>query len=142
MQPFHHLLANNLVANITNFTVWFALTFWTFLETQSVFATGMIAGIYLVLTAMLGIWFGSLVDHHGKRNMMLVSSTASPSYATGASTRTRSSLAIRTIGVPRIWATVEARARHRTPGSLPEGEPTIERIRSNAKARCASRRIG
>ncbi len=77
MQPFHHLLANNLVANITNFTVWFALTFWTFLETRSVFATGMIAGIYLVLTAALGIWFGSLVDHHGKRNMMLVSSAAS-----------------------------------------------------------------
>ena len=77
MQPFHHLLANNLIANITNFTVWFALTFWTFLETQSVFATGVIAGIYLVLTAMLGIWFGSLVDHHGKRHMMLVSSIAS-----------------------------------------------------------------
>ncbi|MBR2173079.1 MFS transporter [Sphingopyxis sp.] len=77
MQPFHHLLANNLIANITNFTVWFALTFWTFLETQSVFATGMIAGIYLVLTAALGIWFGSLVDHHGKRNMMMVSSIAS-----------------------------------------------------------------
>src|SRR3546814_260659 len=77
MQPFHHLLANNLIANITNFTVWFALTFWTFLETRSVFATGMIAGIYLVLTAALGIWFGSLVDHHGKRNMMLVSSAAS-----------------------------------------------------------------
>ncbi|WP_188236985.1 MFS transporter [Sphingopyxis sp. LK2115] len=80
MSPFHHLLANNLVANITNFTVWFALTFWTFLETRSVFATGMIAGIYLVLTAMLGIWFGSLVDHHGKRNMMLVSSLASLAF--------------------------------------------------------------
>ena len=80
MQPFHHLLANNLIANITNFTVWFALTFWTFLETQSVFATGMIAGIYLVLTAMLGIWFGSLVDHHGKRNMMIVSSIASLTF--------------------------------------------------------------
>ncbi|WP_439567522.1 MFS transporter [Sphingopyxis sp.] len=77
MQPFHHLLVNNLVANITNFTVWFAITFWIFLETQSVFATGMIAGIYLVLTSMLGIWFGSLVDHHRKRSMMLVSSLVS-----------------------------------------------------------------
>jgi DHA3 family multidrug efflux protein-like MFS transporter len=77
MQPFHHLLINNLIANITNFTVWFALTFWIFLETQSVFATGMIAGIYLVLTGALGIWFGSLVDHHRKRNMMLASSLAS-----------------------------------------------------------------
>lgn len=77
MQPFHHLLTNNLVANITNFTVWFALTFWTFLETKSVFATGMIAGIYLVLTAGLGIWFGSLVDHHRKRRMMIASSLVS-----------------------------------------------------------------
>lgn len=77
MLPFHHLLANNLIANITNFTVWFALTFWVFLETRSVFATGMIAGIYLVLTAGLGIWFGSLVDHHGKKTVMIGSSIAS-----------------------------------------------------------------
>jgi len=77
MTPFHHLLANNLVANITNFTVWFAVTFWIFLETKSVFATGMIAGIYLVLTSGLGIWFGSLVDHHRKKAIMLGSSVAS-----------------------------------------------------------------
>lgn len=77
MTPFHHLLVNNLVANITNFTVWFALTFWIFLETKSVFATGMIAGIYLVLTAALGIWFGSLVDHHRKKRVMMASSAAS-----------------------------------------------------------------
>jgi MFS transporter, DHA3 family, multidrug efflux protein len=77
MSPFHQLLANNLVANITNFTVWFAVTFWTFLETRSVFATGMIAGIYLVLTAALAIWFGSLVDHHRKKHVMMGSSIAS-----------------------------------------------------------------
>jgi DHA3 family multidrug efflux protein-like MFS transporter len=74
---FHLLLGNNLVANITNFTVWFALTFWVFLETRSVFATGMVAGIYLVLTAGLGIWFGSLVDHHRNRSVMMGSSAAS-----------------------------------------------------------------
>jgi DHA3 family multidrug efflux protein-like MFS transporter len=77
MTAFHHLLVNNLVANITNFTVWFALTFWVFLETRSVFATGMIAGVYLVLTAGLAIWFGSLVDHHRKKRVMLGSSVAS-----------------------------------------------------------------
>ena len=77
MIPFHHLLANNLVANITNFTVWFAVTFWVFLETRSVFATGMIAGIYLALTAALGIWFGSLVDHHRKKSVMMASSAVS-----------------------------------------------------------------
>ena len=74
---FHHLLGNNLVANITNFTVWFAVTFWVFLETHSVFATGMVAGIYLIFTAGLGFWFGSLVDHHGKKNVMMGSSVAS-----------------------------------------------------------------
>jgi DHA3 family multidrug efflux protein-like MFS transporter len=77
MTPFHHLLANNLVANVTNFTVWFALTFWTFLETRSVFATGMIAGIYLVFTAGFAIWFGGLVDHHRKTHAMFGSSAAS-----------------------------------------------------------------
>ncbi len=74
---FHQILANNLVANITNFTVWFAVTFWVFLETRSVFATGMIAGIFLVFTAGLGFWFGSLVDHHSKKNVMLGSSATS-----------------------------------------------------------------
>ncbi|PJI90197.1 MFS transporter [Sphingomonas koreensis] len=77
MTPFHHLLINNLVASITNFTVWFAVTFWVFLETKSVFATGMIAGMYLILTAALAIWFGSLVDHHRKTRVMMVSSAAS-----------------------------------------------------------------
>ena len=77
MSPFHQLLGNNLIANITNFTVWFALTFWVFLETRSVFATGMIAGVYLALTAGLAIWFGSLVDHNRKKRVMLGSSVAS-----------------------------------------------------------------
>ena len=77
MTPFHHLLVNNAVANITNYTVWFALTFWVYIETQSVFATGMIAGLYLVLTAAFALWFGSLVDHHRKKRVMLGSSLAS-----------------------------------------------------------------
>ncbi|MFD1943263.1 MFS transporter [Paradevosia shaoguanensis] len=77
MSPFHQILGNNLVANITNFTVWFALTFWIFIETQSVFATGMVAGIYLVFTAAFGFWFGSIVDHNPKRLAMLGSSAVS-----------------------------------------------------------------
>ncbi|WP_374627028.1 MFS transporter [Devosia sp.] len=77
MTPFHQILGNNLVANITNFTVWFAVTFWVFIETRSVFATGMIAGIYLVLTAAFGIWFGSIVDHNAKKLAMMGSSVVS-----------------------------------------------------------------
>jgi len=57
--------------------VWFALTFWVYLETKSVFATGMIAGVYLVLTAGSGFWLGSLVDHHRKKVVMLGSSAVS-----------------------------------------------------------------
>jgi DHA3 family multidrug efflux protein-like MFS transporter len=75
--PFHQILGNNLVANITNFTVWFAVTFWVFLETLSVFATGLIAGIYLVFTAAFGFWLGSLVDHNSKKLVMLGSSVTS-----------------------------------------------------------------
>jgi DHA3 family multidrug efflux protein-like MFS transporter len=76
-RTFHHLLVNTLLASIVNFTVWFAVTFFVYLETRSVFATGVISGIYLVLTAVSGIWFGSLVDHHRKRAVMLGSSLVS-----------------------------------------------------------------
>jgi DHA3 family multidrug efflux protein-like MFS transporter len=76
-RAFHLILANNLLQNLVNFTVWFALVFWAFLETRSVFVTGMIGGIYLVLGAGFAAWFGSLVDHHRKRRVMLSSSTAS-----------------------------------------------------------------
>jgi MFS transporter, DHA3 family, multidrug efflux protein len=75
--PFHLILANSLAQNVINFTVWFALVFWAFLETRSVFVTGMIGGIYLLFTAGFAIWFGSLVDHHRKKRIMLASSAAS-----------------------------------------------------------------
>lgn len=77
MKTFYHLLANNLIASITNFTVWFALTFFVYLETRSVFATSIIAGLYLVIVAVSDFWFGSLVDHNKKKVVMLWSSLAS-----------------------------------------------------------------
>lgn len=77
LHTFYHLLGNTLLVSIINFTVWFALTFYAYLETQSVFVTGMIAGLYLVATAGTGIWFGSLVDHHKKKTMMAVSAVLS-----------------------------------------------------------------
>ena len=74
---FRHALANTLVASVVNSTVWFAVTFWVYLETRSVFATGVIAGIFLALTALCGVWFGGLVDRYRKRNVMLGSSAVS-----------------------------------------------------------------
>jgi DHA3 family multidrug efflux protein-like MFS transporter len=77
MRAFYLILGNSLVQNVTNMTVWFALVFWAFLETRSMFVTGMIGGVFLVFTAGTAIWFGSLVDHHRKKRVMLGSSGAS-----------------------------------------------------------------
>lgn len=74
---FYHLLANTLFASVINFTVWFAITFYAYIETRSVFVTGMVAGVYLAATMLTGIWFGSLVDHHKKRTVMMLSSAVS-----------------------------------------------------------------
>ncbi len=76
-RAFLHVLINTLLVSVMNFTVWFAITFWVYLETRSVLATGMVAGIFLVATALSGIWFGSLVDHHSKKRVMQVSALVS-----------------------------------------------------------------
>nr|AIA16906.1 Major Facilitator Superfamily [uncultured bacterium] len=77
LRAFYHLLTNTLITSVINFTLWFAITFYVYLETKSVFAVSLIAGLYLVATASTGIWFGSLVDHHKKKTMMIVSNIAS-----------------------------------------------------------------
>ena len=74
---FPHILTNTAVAGFTNMLLWFAITFWTYLTTHSVFVTGMLGGLYLVMNLFGGIWFGSLVDHYRKRSVMLASSVAS-----------------------------------------------------------------
>ncbi|HMI08954.1 MAG TPA: MFS transporter [Candidatus Saccharimonadales bacterium] len=77
VKTFFQLLGNTLFVSVIDYTVWFAITFYTFLQTNSVAATAIIAGIFLVMTALTGIWFGSLVDHHKKKTMMLLSTAAS-----------------------------------------------------------------
>jgi DHA3 family multidrug efflux protein-like MFS transporter len=74
---FYKLLGITLLVVTANNFVWFALTFWGYLTTRSVIVTSVIAGVYLVLTAVLGLWFGSIVDHHRKKHALLGSSVAS-----------------------------------------------------------------
>ena len=44
MRMFVQVLANTMIANVTTSFLWFALTFWVYLETRSVLATGIIGG--------------------------------------------------------------------------------------------------
>jgi MFS transporter, DHA3 family, multidrug efflux protein len=76
MKTFYQLLGVALLVVTTNNFVWFALTFWAFLTTKSVISTSVMAGIFLVLTAVSGIWLGSVVDHHKKKHAMIGSSLA------------------------------------------------------------------
>ena len=77
MRTFHRLVANTLLAGMTNNLIWFALTFWAYLETRSVIASSVISGGYMLLLATSGLFFGTFVDRHRRRVSMLVSSSAS-----------------------------------------------------------------
>ncbi len=82
---FYHLLSNTLIASVTNAFVWFALTFWVFLETKSVLVTSFIAGTYALSSMLFAFLFGSIVDKHKKHSAMVISSIASfTSYAVGS----------------------------------------------------------
>ena len=77
MRTFHLLVVNTLVASVTNNFLWFALTFWVYLETRSVLATAVIGGGYMLLLAVSGIVLGTFVDQHRRRTSMLLSSALS-----------------------------------------------------------------
>ena len=77
MKAFYQILGNTTIASVTNFTVWFALTYYVYLQTHSVLATSIISGVYLVITAVSGFWLGSLVDNHKKKNVMQASNVLS-----------------------------------------------------------------
>jgi DHA3 family multidrug efflux protein-like MFS transporter len=73
-KSFYAVLINSLAAAVVTTCVWFAITFWAYLQTQSVIVTSVMAGIYLVTVALSGIYLGSLVDHYPKKLVMLLSS--------------------------------------------------------------------
>ncbi len=74
VRAFRMVLVNTLVANVTTSFLWFALTFWAYLETRSVLATSIIGGSFMLLIAVFGTVFGTLVDRHLKKRVMLGSS--------------------------------------------------------------------
>src|SRR6478609_302786 len=85
VRAFRQVLGNTLVANVTSSYLWFALTFWAYLETRSVMATAIIGGGYMLFTAVFGTFFGTLVDRHRKKQVMVISSTVTlVAYAASA----------------------------------------------------------
>ena len=74
LRAFYQVLVNTAVANVTTSYLWFALTFWVYLETRSVLATAIIGGSYMLLVAVFGVIFGVIVDHMKKKAVMLLSS--------------------------------------------------------------------
>lgn len=79
MSIFAQLLINSSFATIANFAVWFALTFYVYLETRSVIATSIISGVYLIITSLTSLWFGNLVDRLNKKTLMIYSGLFSTS---------------------------------------------------------------
>jgi MFS transporter, DHA3 family, multidrug efflux protein len=77
MKTFYAILANSLAASVTNNFVWFAVTFWVYLETKSVIATSVMAGIFTTTIALSGFFLGSLVDRYPKKAVMMLSSVTS-----------------------------------------------------------------
>ena len=70
-------MANTVIASTANNFLWFALVFWVYLETRSVVATSVIGGVYMLLFAASGIFFGTFVDAHNRKTSMMLSSVGS-----------------------------------------------------------------
>lgn len=75
MRTFGHVLVNTAVANVTTSYLWWALTFWSYLATRSVLATGLIGGAYMLFISFSSIFFGTVVDHRRKLTVMRLSTT-------------------------------------------------------------------
>jgi DHA3 family multidrug efflux protein-like MFS transporter len=106
MRTFHLLVANTLVASVTNNFLWFALTFWVYLETRSVLATAIIGGGYMLLVTVSGMFFGTFVDRHRRQTSMLLSSVLSlGAFAlAGVVFLVAPGPALRDFGHPAFWA--------------------------------------
>ncbi len=108
MRTFHLLVANTLVANVTNNFLWFALTFWVYLETRSVLASAVIGGGYMLLVTVSGMFFGTYVDRHLRRTSMLLSSVVSlvAFSAAGVVFVLTPEPVLRDLGQPPLWALI------------------------------------
>lgn len=83
-RAFNQVLVNTFIANLTTSYLWFALTFWVYLETRSVLATAFLGGGYMLLLAVMGVPLGGLVDRWRKKRVMVFAQTITAATFTPA----------------------------------------------------------
>lgn len=107
-KTFYEVLANTLAASLTNNSVWFAVTFWAYLETRSVMVTSVMAGVYLGTIAVSGFLLGTIVDRYPKKTTMALSSVCSLAlYAIAAAVYVATpSEAFTDAASPSLWVVV------------------------------------
>lgn len=70
MKKFLHILLNVAVANTSAFFLWSAFSFWIYLETRSVLILSILSGTYMLLVTLSGMFFGTIVDKHHKKQVI------------------------------------------------------------------------
>ena len=83
-RTFRRLLLNTLATGVTSTFLWFAVTFWVYLETRSVVATGVIGAAFGLSSSLLGPAFGTYVDRHRKHHAMVMATAVSLACFAGA----------------------------------------------------------
>lgn len=84
-RTFRRLLVNTLMSGVTSMFLWFALTFWIYLETRSVVATSVVGATFSLSSAFIAPAFGAFVDRRRKHTaMMLATSTSVVCFAAAA----------------------------------------------------------
>lgn len=76
MKRFLHVLVNVAVANTSAYLLWSTFSFWIYLETKSVLVLSVLSGTYMLLVTISSMFFGTIVDKHKKKKVMVGASVA------------------------------------------------------------------
>lgn len=80
MKRFLHLLSNIAVANTATYFLWSAFSFWIYLETQSVLVLSVLSGMYMLLVTLSSMFFGTMVDRHRKKQVIMWASVVTMAF--------------------------------------------------------------
>jgi len=76
MKRFLQVLINVAVANTSAYLLWSAFSFWIYLETKSVLVLSVLSGTYMLLVTISSMLFGTIVDKHKKKKVMMGASVS------------------------------------------------------------------